>query len=93
MNPTGKKFISLFLIFSLMMLSANLYAKERRGAKLIITKKDGQRIEGELIAVKPNSLLLLDAQYNAAFRGHNNAISVDISDGCIFHLTVARASH
>ena len=30
MNPTSKKFISLFLALSLMMLSANLYAKERR---------------------------------------------------------------
>ena len=40
----------------------NLYAKERRGAELIITKKDGQQIEGELIAVKPNSLLLLNTE-------------------------------
>ena len=57
-----KKFISLFLAFSLMMLSVNLYAKERRGAKLIVTKKDGQQIKGELITVKPNSLLLLDTE-------------------------------
>ena len=62
MNPKSKKFISLFLVISLMMLSANLYAKERRGAKLIITETDGQQIEGELITVKPNSLLLLDAE-------------------------------
>jgi small nuclear ribonucleoprotein (snRNP)-like protein len=61
MNPTSKKFISLFLVFSLMMLPASLYAK-KRGAKLIITKKDGQLIKGELIAVKPNSLLLLDTE-------------------------------
>jgi hypothetical protein len=60
MKPKGKKFISLFLIFSLVMLSANLYAKERRGAKLIVTKKDGQQIRGELITVKPNSLLLMN---------------------------------
>ena len=59
MNPTSKKLISLFLAFSLVMLSVNLYAKERRGAKLIVTKKDGQQIEGELITVKPKSLLLL----------------------------------
>jgi len=45
-----------------MILSVNLYAKERRGAELIITKKDGQQIEGELIAVKPNSLLLLNTE-------------------------------
>ncbi len=62
MNPTSKKFISLFLVFSLMMLSVHLYAKERRGAKLIITKLDGQLIKGELIVVKPNSLLLLDTE-------------------------------
>ncbi len=62
MNPTSKKFISLFLIFSLVMLSTNLHAKERRGAKLIITKTDGQQIEGELITVKPNSLLLLNTK-------------------------------
>ena len=43
-----------------MMLSVNLFAKERRGAKLIITKKDGQQIEGELITVKKTSLLLLN---------------------------------
>ncbi|MGB6865161.1 MAG: hypothetical protein WBE11_05665, partial [Candidatus Aminicenantaceae bacterium] len=62
MNPTGKKLISLFLVFSLMMLSLNLYAKERRGAKLQIIKKDGQQVEGELITVKPNSLLLLNTE-------------------------------
>ncbi len=57
-----KKFISLFLVFSLMMLSVNLYAKERRGAKLRITKKDGLEIRGELITIKPNSFLLLDTE-------------------------------
>ena len=73
MKVRGKKFIALVLIFSLVMLSANLYAKERRGAKLIVTKKDGQQIEGELITVKPNSLLLLDRKSGAD-------VSVDIGD-------------
>ncbi len=59
MNPTGKKFVSLFLILSLMMLSLNLSAKERRGAIIVITKKDGTQFQGELIAVKQNSLLIL----------------------------------
>jgi len=62
MSPIVKKLISLFLVFSLIMLSVNLYAKERRGANLIITKKDRQQIQGELITVKPNSLLLLYAE-------------------------------
>jgi len=72
MNPTSKKFISLFLVLSLVMLSVNLYAKERRGAKLLITKKDGHQIEGELITVKPNSLLLLDTE--------GKDVSIDIGD-------------
>ena len=58
MNPTSKKFISLFLVFSLVLLSGNLYAK-KRGAELTIIKKDGHLIRGELIAVKEHSLLLL----------------------------------
>ena len=88
MNPTSKKFISLFLVFSLMALSVNLYAKERRGAKLIIQRRGDQvqtrykdtpwetsamtGIRGELIAVKPNSLLLLDTE--------GKDVSVDIAD-------------
>ena len=72
MKAKGEKLVSLFLIFSLIMLSANLYAKERRGATLIITKKDGQQIKGELITVKPNSLLLLDTE--------GKDVSVDIAD-------------
>ena len=82
MNPTSKKFISLFLTFSLMMLSVNLYAKERRGAKLIVTKKDGQQIKGELITVKPNSLLLLDTE--------GKDVSIDIAD--IKVITVVKKS-
>ncbi|NIM59044.1 MAG: hypothetical protein GTO16_08910, partial [Candidatus Aminicenantes bacterium] len=78
MKARGKKLISLFLIFSLIMISANLYAKERRGAKLIVLRRGDQvqtrykdtpwetsvttGIRGELIAVKPNSLLLLDTE-------------------------------
>ncbi len=61
MKVKTKKLVSLFLISSLMMLSVNLYAKERRGVKVIITK-DSQQIEGELIAVKQNSLLLLNKE-------------------------------
>ena len=72
MKLKRNKLVLLFLIFSLLVLSANLYAKERRGAKLIITKLDGQLIKGELIAVKPNSLLLLDTE--------GKDVSVDIAD-------------
>jgi len=72
MKAKGKKLVSLFLVFSLVMLSVNLYAKERRGAKLVITKNDGLQIRGELITVKPNSLLLLDTE--------GKDVSIDIAD-------------
>jgi hypothetical protein len=72
MNPIRKKFMSLFLVFSLVMLSVNLYSQERRGATLLITKKDYKQIRGELITVKPNSLLLLDIG--------GRDVSVDISE-------------
>ena len=65
-----KKFISLFLVFSILLLSGNLYAK-KKGAKLVIQKTDGQKIKGELIAVKKDSLLLLGQESGAD-------VSVDI---------------
>ena len=68
MNPMSKEFIALFLVVSLMTISCATLGMRRqerfelpqkgRGAKVIITKIDGQEVRGELIAVKPNSLLL-----------------------------------
>ena len=52
-----KKYTAVFLVLSLLMLSANLYA-EKRGANLIITRNDGTQFKGELILVKGNSLLM-----------------------------------
>jgi len=83
LNPKGKKLIALFLIISLMAISCTTMttqrqkrfesSKERKhGAKLIITKKNGQQIKGELITVKPNSLLILDAE--------GKDVSIDIAD-------------
>jgi len=72
MRAKGKKFVSLFLVFSLLALSGNLMANERRGAELVIQKVDGQQIRGELIAVKKNSLLLLNSE--------GADVSVDIKD-------------
>lgn len=73
-----RKFISLFLAFSILALSGNIYAKEKRGANIAIYKiRIGEEklkmkgtpwetaipdIRGELIAVKQNSLLLLERE-------------------------------
>ena len=72
MKEKGKKLISVFLVFSLVALSGNLMAKERKGVTLSIQKKDGQKVRGELITVKPDSLLLLDSE--------GVDVSVDIVD-------------
>ena len=60
-----KKTTSLFLAFSILLLSGNMLAKEGRGADLIIQKKDGTQMRGELIAVKKNSFLLLERELGA----------------------------
>ena len=83
MNPTGKRFISLFLVFSLMTLSVNLNAK-KRGAKLVITKKDGTQFKGELILVKQNSLLM--------FPSKRKNIQVDIKFKDIEKIVIVKKS-
>ncbi len=69
----GKNFISLFLVLSVLSLYGNLIAKERRGAELRVVKKDGRKVEGELIAVKGN-VLLLKLSYSSY------DVSIDIDD-------------
>lgn len=59
MTTTLPRIVAGMLVLSLLALSSGLSAKERRGATLVITKLDGARVRGELIAVKPESLLLL----------------------------------
>ena len=73
MKANKKKFMALILIASLILLSSSVSAKGKRGAILIIQKKDGQKIRGELILVKLNSLLLIDSETSAD-------ISVELDD-------------
>ncbi len=61
-----------------------MYAKERKGAELIIQKKDGQQVRGELIAVKQNSLLLLERESGAD-------VTVDI--GRVSIITIVKKSN
>ena len=67
------KIVILLVAFSSLTSSSNLFTKERRGAELMITKTDSQQIAGELIAVKPSSLLLLDPKTGAD-------VSIEIGD-------------
>jgi hypothetical protein len=77
------KVLVLVVILSLLTCSGSLAAKERRGAELKILKKDRTVLKGELIAVKPASLLLMDSQ-------SGRDLSVDIDD--IITITIAKKS-
>jgi hypothetical protein len=59
MNPTGKKFTALFLVFSLLEISCatitsstmeKRFPEKKHGAKLLITIKNGLQIEGECMS-------------------------------------------
>lgn len=74
-----KKFITCFLILSILSLCGNIYAGEKRGVDLLIQKKDSQQIRGELIAVKNDSLLLKDTESGAdvsVIMNHVKAITI-----------------
>jgi outer membrane lipoprotein SlyB len=54
------KLAATVLAFLILVLPGALSARERRGANLVIILKDGNYVTGRLIAVKPDSLLLLN---------------------------------
>lgn len=59
MNKRPGRWVSAAVVCMMFTLTGSLWAREKRGATLVITFKDGHFAEGELIAVKPDSLLLL----------------------------------
>lgn len=59
MKRSAERILALALIASLLILPPGLSAKGKRGATLVITRTDGTLVTGELIAAKPDSLLLL----------------------------------
>ncbi len=61
----GKIFTALFLVFCIVVLSGNLTAQARKGVKIEVETTEGQIIKGELISVKRDSLLLMDAETQA----------------------------
>ena len=65
MNHATGKFIAVVLTAGLLGLPAGLSAKQRQGATLVVTKLDGAQVSGELIAVRPDSLLLLSDSRDA----------------------------
>ncbi len=58
MKQTLQKPIVAALVLLLISLPPSLAAREKRGAELVITKKAGQLVRGELIAVRPDSIVV-----------------------------------
>jgi hypothetical protein len=59
MKNTLNRATTIILALLTLALPGSLMAREKRGASVIIALKDGHFVEGELIAVRPDSLLLL----------------------------------
>lgn len=60
-NPTADRSLrrGLIVLLALALIATGLDAKERRGAKVSVTKLDKSVVEGELLAVKGNDLTIL----------------------------------
>ena len=73
-NPMIKVFVPVFVLFGLLFLLSDSSAKEKNnGAVILVQRIDGQRIKGELLAVKDTSLILMDS-------GNLSGITEDIHD-------------
>jgi hypothetical protein len=60
MNRRSHKPLATILASLVLLLPGPLAARERRGADISVALKDGRTVSGELIAVKPDSLLVVD---------------------------------
>jgi len=65
--------LAVMIIFSLIMPLELFPKRQRKGAQLIIVKEDGRVIEGELLAVKDSTLILMTTAGDAEAK-------VDISE-------------
>jgi hypothetical protein len=61
MKPALARLLLGTLVTGALLLPADLLAREKHGAKVVVTRLDGSQAAGELIAVKPDSLLLSSA--------------------------------
>jgi hypothetical protein len=52
--------VALIAVFGLALAAPALEAKEREGAQVIITKTDSSTVQGELLAVMDDKLILMD---------------------------------
>jgi len=56
-----KGFVAVLLVVTSLFVATADAKEKKRGAELLIQKNDGQKIRGELLAVKEKSLILMDS--------------------------------
>ncbi len=61
METRAVKLAAIVLAVSFAVFPPGLAGKEKRGADIVVTRSGGRTVEGELIIVKPDSILLLSA--------------------------------
>ncbi len=62
MKKRFHKLVAPVLALLIFALPGALFARERRGANIVVTLKEGQTVFGELITVKPDSLLMFSGK-------------------------------
>jgi len=62
-NRRSKGFLGMAFIavLGLALLAPDLGARDREGAQVIVTMKDWSNVQGELLAVQDNNLILMDS--------------------------------
>lgn len=89
-NLKSKKLIAMTLTFMLVMVLAGLPlpAKERRGSMVEVTLTDGSQVKGELLAVKGDTLLVIDRDTGQGMNfGLEQVAQVKILEKTKFFLT------
>lgn len=82
LKAEGVRLLAAALVLSAFLAGTAAMGQEKRGATVIVTLKEGSQTSGELIAVKPDSILLLEPAGKDA--------SIDMAD--VRSITVLRRS-
>lgn len=59
-GSAARKFAAAVLALFSISLTTDAFGEQKKGSTVIITLRDGRQASGELIAVKPKSILILD---------------------------------
>ena len=84
LKSKGKMTVLLSALIVFGAFTSNSYAKEKKhGAELVIQKKDGQSVRGELLTVKDNSLLVMESgSLSGGNKTHSKKIEFKIPISC-----------